>query len=323
MADMHLSGLMLVRLQELGVPEVQVHEPVLTLSHAAGLKDDFQKTFDAFASAGVPINLVTSYDDIGAAYEWAVKLPVQVPLPPPPPPQRGRSLCRPMGLFNRMLLRDAYVLEHATLRTCCRTPARWHSTPARSLPCRETLPRPCRCACRSSDLDLIYQPMFSAIKKLCWWQLQLLTPPLPGLAGSVAGFPGRPRVRPGVRHRGPHRQARLPVRQAPGSRHRGRPLRVGRRRRPHRPAGCPRQAGARPLTCCAAGLKDRAARLTHAKLVREELERGISRPKFLLAKQRLLQLGVSCVSVRVFVVWSTLATDLGAALGNFRNGECY
>eukprot|EP00208_Stichococcus_sp_RCC1054_P007050 CAMPEP_0206136888 /NCGR_PEP_ID=MMETSP1473-20131121/2104_1 /ASSEMBLY_ACC=CAM_ASM_001109 /TAXON_ID=1461547 /ORGANISM="Stichococcus sp, Strain RCC1054" /LENGTH=757 /DNA_ID=CAMNT_0053529723 /DNA_START=157 /DNA_END=2430 /DNA_ORIENTATION=- len=68
---------LLQQLKELGVPEVQVHEPVLTLSHAAGLKDDFQKTFDAFAGAGVRINLVTAYDDIGDAYEWAIKLPVQ------------------------------------------------------------------------------------------------------------------------------------------------------------------------------------------------------------------------------------------------------
>lgn len=73
-----VRGVAGVAVQELGVPEVQVHEPVLTLSHAAGLKDDFQKTFDAFASAGVRINLVTAYDDIGDAYEWAIKLPVQV-----------------------------------------------------------------------------------------------------------------------------------------------------------------------------------------------------------------------------------------------------
>lgn len=73
-----LRGVVGLAVQELGVPEVQVHEPVLTLSHAAGLKDDFQKTFDAFAGAGVRINLVTAYDDIGDAYEWAIKLPVQV-----------------------------------------------------------------------------------------------------------------------------------------------------------------------------------------------------------------------------------------------------
>ena len=65
-------------LQGLGVPEVQVQEPVLALSHASGLEADFRKTFEALAAAGVPLHLVTMYDDIGDAYPWAVQLPVQV-----------------------------------------------------------------------------------------------------------------------------------------------------------------------------------------------------------------------------------------------------
>jgi len=35
--------------QALGVPEVQVHEPVLTLSDAAGLETDFTSVYGAFA----------------------------------------------------------------------------------------------------------------------------------------------------------------------------------------------------------------------------------------------------------------------------------
>lgn len=65
-------------MQALGVPEVQIQEPVLTLSHAAGLEKDFRKTFDALSAAGLPLHLVTMYDDIGAAYPWVVQLPVQV-----------------------------------------------------------------------------------------------------------------------------------------------------------------------------------------------------------------------------------------------------
>ena len=64
--------------QALGVPEVQIHEPILTLSGAADLKADFAAAFAAFAEVGVPINLVVPYDDIGDAYPWVVQLPVQV-----------------------------------------------------------------------------------------------------------------------------------------------------------------------------------------------------------------------------------------------------
>lgn len=67
----------LKQMKELGVPEVQVHEPVLTLSHAAQLEGDFRSTFDAMSAVGVPLNLVTMYDDIGDAYPWVVQLPVQ------------------------------------------------------------------------------------------------------------------------------------------------------------------------------------------------------------------------------------------------------
>lgn len=62
------------------MPEVQIQEPVLTMSHAANLEADFRKTFDALAAVGVPLHLVTMYDDISNAYPWVVQLPVQVPV---------------------------------------------------------------------------------------------------------------------------------------------------------------------------------------------------------------------------------------------------
>jgi 5-methyltetrahydropteroyltriglutamate--homocysteine methyltransferase len=48
----------LKELAGLGVPEVQLHEPILTHSDAASLKADFEATYKALAAIGVPINLV-------------------------------------------------------------------------------------------------------------------------------------------------------------------------------------------------------------------------------------------------------------------------
>ncbi|DBB12610.1 TPA: hypothetical protein ACH3X3_005396 [Trebouxia sp. C0006] len=67
----------LKELKSLGVPEVQIHEPILTIADAASLESDFATTFAEFEKSGLYINLVTYYDDIGAAYPWTVKLPVQ------------------------------------------------------------------------------------------------------------------------------------------------------------------------------------------------------------------------------------------------------
>jgi 5-methyltetrahydropteroyltriglutamate--homocysteine methyltransferase len=64
--------------QALNVPEVQVHEPALALSDASDLQSAFESSYAVLSAAGVPINLVTYYDDIGSAYEWAVRLPVAV-----------------------------------------------------------------------------------------------------------------------------------------------------------------------------------------------------------------------------------------------------
>ena len=63
----------LKELKSLGVPEVQIHEPILTIADAASLESDFATTFAEFEKSGLYINLVTYYDDIGAAYPWTVK----------------------------------------------------------------------------------------------------------------------------------------------------------------------------------------------------------------------------------------------------------
>lgn len=69
---------LLQSLKALGVPEVQVHEPILTTHRAESLKSDFGATYGQLAKAGLPIDLVTYYDDVGEAYPWVVQLPVQV-----------------------------------------------------------------------------------------------------------------------------------------------------------------------------------------------------------------------------------------------------
>ena len=56
--------------------QVQVHEPILVSPDSADLKAAVEHTFAELAKVGVPINLVTFYDDLGANYEWVVKLPV-------------------------------------------------------------------------------------------------------------------------------------------------------------------------------------------------------------------------------------------------------
>ena len=63
----------LKELKALGVTEVQIHEPILTIVDAASLESDFKTTFAEFEKSGLFINLVTYYDDIGAAYSWTVK----------------------------------------------------------------------------------------------------------------------------------------------------------------------------------------------------------------------------------------------------------
>jgi len=68
---------LLRELQALDVPEVQLHEPVLVLGDAADLRAAFATTYTELAKAGVALNLVTYFDDLGETYPWATRLPVQ------------------------------------------------------------------------------------------------------------------------------------------------------------------------------------------------------------------------------------------------------
>lgn len=67
---------LLVALKNLGVSEVQIHEPALVLGDAANFKEAFESTYAALADIGVPIQLVTYFDDLGETYPWVMKLPV-------------------------------------------------------------------------------------------------------------------------------------------------------------------------------------------------------------------------------------------------------
>ena len=69
---------LLKQLKDLGVPEVQIHEPILTVHKADQLQLNFETTCAEFAKIGLAIDLVTYYDDIGTTFSWVTKLPVQV-----------------------------------------------------------------------------------------------------------------------------------------------------------------------------------------------------------------------------------------------------
>lgn len=64
-------------LQGLDVPEVQLHEPALVLNDGAALRSQFEGAYSALAEVGLPLNLVTYFDDVGAAYPWLTELPLQ------------------------------------------------------------------------------------------------------------------------------------------------------------------------------------------------------------------------------------------------------
>jgi len=67
---------LLRQLAGLGVPEVQLHEPALVLGRAGEWEQSYQFALEALSASGLPLNLVTYFDDLGAAYSWAVQLPV-------------------------------------------------------------------------------------------------------------------------------------------------------------------------------------------------------------------------------------------------------
>jgi len=67
---------LLSQLAELGVAEVQLHEPRLVLDDAADLEPYYRNTYQELATVDLPINLVTYFDDLGETYSWVVDLPV-------------------------------------------------------------------------------------------------------------------------------------------------------------------------------------------------------------------------------------------------------
>ncbi|MBN2392341.1 MAG: 5-methyltetrahydropteroyltriglutamate--homocysteine S-methyltransferase, partial [Anaerolineae bacterium] len=78
MALLPLYRQLLDALNTLGVTEVQFHEPALVLGDAAELRPHVETAYAALAEAGLPINLVTYFDDLGESYPWIVALPVDV-----------------------------------------------------------------------------------------------------------------------------------------------------------------------------------------------------------------------------------------------------
>lgn len=68
--------ILLAELKNLGVVEVQIHEPALVFGDTNNFRELYESTFDALCQVGLPIYLVTYFDDLGAAYPWVVTLPV-------------------------------------------------------------------------------------------------------------------------------------------------------------------------------------------------------------------------------------------------------
>ncbi|MBP0006296.1 MAG: 5-methyltetrahydropteroyltriglutamate--homocysteine S-methyltransferase [Cyanobacteria bacterium SBC] len=67
---------LLSELQELGIAEVQLHEPALVFSDASELQGAFEMTYRELDRVGVPLHLVTYFDDLGQNYTWVANLPV-------------------------------------------------------------------------------------------------------------------------------------------------------------------------------------------------------------------------------------------------------
>lgn len=67
---------LLKELKALGVKTVQIHDPILVLSHSSQLKAHFQKVYTELGQTGLNINLVTYFDDLGDNYPWVMELPV-------------------------------------------------------------------------------------------------------------------------------------------------------------------------------------------------------------------------------------------------------
>jgi 5-methyltetrahydropteroyltriglutamate--homocysteine methyltransferase len=67
---------LLTELRNLGVEEVQMHEPALILGDATAWKSHFQTVYQSLSLVGIPLHLVTYFDDLGETYPWVIDLPV-------------------------------------------------------------------------------------------------------------------------------------------------------------------------------------------------------------------------------------------------------
>lgn len=71
-----LYSQLLEELKALGVTEVQLHDPMLVVSGASELQEAVTTTYTQLAKVGLPIHLVTYFDDLGENYGWVTQLPV-------------------------------------------------------------------------------------------------------------------------------------------------------------------------------------------------------------------------------------------------------
>ncbi len=67
---------LLNELKKLGVSEVQLHEPALVFGDAINFRASYQSVYASLGGVGLPINLVSYFDDLGQAYPWVIELPV-------------------------------------------------------------------------------------------------------------------------------------------------------------------------------------------------------------------------------------------------------
>jgi 5-methyltetrahydropteroyltriglutamate--homocysteine methyltransferase len=64
------------QLRALGIAEVQMHEPILVTGSGADVQEVMKTTYSQLAQVGIPIHLVTYFDDLGTTYPWVMELPV-------------------------------------------------------------------------------------------------------------------------------------------------------------------------------------------------------------------------------------------------------
>lgn len=65
---------LLTQLKALGIQEVQIHEPALVLENVDSSL--LKQIYGELAAVGLPIHLVTYFDDLGDNYSWVMQLPV-------------------------------------------------------------------------------------------------------------------------------------------------------------------------------------------------------------------------------------------------------